>query len=110
MNREQHLLTILAEECNEVAQRVSKALRFGISEVHPDTAINPDQLNNAKRIAQEMGDLIGAWEMLEHEGVVPKIDHAQIRAKKEKIERYLVYSKQVGELTDKVKWIILARP
>lgn len=28
MNRSEHLLSCLAEECAEVAQRVSKALRF----------------------------------------------------------------------------------
>ena len=29
MTREEHLLTIVAEECAEVAQRATKALRFG---------------------------------------------------------------------------------
>ncbi len=33
MNRRDHLLDILAEECAEVAIRVSKALRFGLDEV-----------------------------------------------------------------------------
>jgi hypothetical protein len=35
MTREQHLLTILAEECGEVVQRASKAIRFGLDESQP---------------------------------------------------------------------------
>jgi len=30
---QEHLLIILAEECSEVAQRASKALRFGLREI-----------------------------------------------------------------------------
>ena len=32
MTREEHLLTIVAEECAEVAQRATKALRFGLTD------------------------------------------------------------------------------
>ena len=35
MTREEHLLTIVAEECNEVAQRATKALRFSLEEIEP---------------------------------------------------------------------------
>ena len=36
MNREEHLLTILSEECAEVIKDVSKALRFGLDDYPPD--------------------------------------------------------------------------
>jgi hypothetical protein len=36
MNPTEHLLSCLAEECAEVAQRASKSLRFGLSEVQPN--------------------------------------------------------------------------
>ena len=35
MNRNEILLTILAEECGELTQRVSKILRFGIGNKRP---------------------------------------------------------------------------
>lgn len=59
------LLTILAEECCEVGQRVSKALRFGIDEIQPG-----QDLTNAERIMQEVGDLLAVLGMLEVNGVV----------------------------------------
>ncbi len=46
------LLTILAEECCEVAVRVSKSLRFGLKDVQPG-----QELNNAQRLAREVGDV-----------------------------------------------------
>ena len=49
---ERELLVILAEECAEVAQRVSKLLRFGADEIQPD---QPD--TNAARLGFEVGDL-----------------------------------------------------
>jgi hypothetical protein len=33
MTRQEMLLTIVAEECNETPQRVSKAIRFGLDEI-----------------------------------------------------------------------------
>ena len=59
MNRLGHLLWILAEECAEIAQRASKASRFGMDEVQPGHA-----LTNEQRIWQEMNDLAAVGEML----------------------------------------------
>lgn len=51
MNTTEHLLTIVSKECNEVAQRVSKALRFGLREVEPG-----QEQNNLARIIYEFND------------------------------------------------------
>jgi hypothetical protein len=51
---EQEVLTILAEECNEVAIRVSKLKRFGRDEVQPGQA---SALTNSVRLAHELGDV-----------------------------------------------------
>lgn len=59
MNRTEHLLWVLAEECAEVAQRASKAARFGLDEVQPGQA-----LTNEERLWQEMCDLCAVGEML----------------------------------------------
>ena len=93
MTREEILLTQLGEECNEVAQRISKALRFGLDEVYPKSG-----LSNAEGITQEMNDLLGVWRMLVKEGVVPSTDREAILAKEPRVEKYMRYSKDLGRL------------
>ena len=50
--RERELLEILIEECAEVQQRATKALRFGLKEVQPG-----QNLNNIERMSEELGDV-----------------------------------------------------
>lgn len=93
MNRSEHLLTCLAEECAEVAQRVSKALRFGLDEVQPG-----QPLNNAQRIEEELADLIAVIGLLVREGVIepPQPDYD---GKREKIEHFMAISRDQGVLS-----------
>jgi NTP pyrophosphatase (non-canonical NTP hydrolase) len=92
MNRTEHLLTCLAEECAEVSQRVSKALRFGLHEVQPGQADN-----NAERIAAELVDLCAVAEILVGEGIIPDRPVSS-RAKREKIEKFMEISRAQGVL------------
>jgi NTP pyrophosphatase (non-canonical NTP hydrolase) len=96
MNRREHLLTCLSEECAEVAQRVSKALRFGLGEVEIGQT-----LTNAERIGQEMRDLFAVADILQAEGVleclIPTAE--QISAKRARIERYMEISRREGVLS-----------
>jgi hypothetical protein len=39
MNKEQLYLTLLAEECAEVAKLASKAIRFGLDSIDPETRL-----------------------------------------------------------------------
>lgn len=99
MNRTEHLLSILAEECAEVAQRCSKALRFGLEEVQPG------QLStNAERIVREYNDLVAVIEMLNTELGLQYLLHSAwrqaISEKKSKVEQFLEYSRKCGTLTD----------
>ena len=93
MNRSEHLLTILGEECAEIAQRASKALRFGLDEVQPGK-----DLTNEQRIWKEMSDLAAVAEMLIALRGSGGLDRRDIEAKKEKVEEFLAYSKQCGTL------------
>jgi NTP pyrophosphatase (non-canonical NTP hydrolase) len=95
MTKLEHLLTILAEECSEVAQRVSKALRFGVGEIQPG-----QPLTNAERIEEEMSDLIGVWNMLRDEGVVRPLEYLLTVGKKRKVEKYLAFSAGRGLVDD----------
>lgn len=93
MTRTEHLLVILSEECAEVAQRCTKALRFGLHEVEPG-----QDRTNAQRIADEMGDLIGMWEKLKDEGIIVNFEPNQPFLKRLKVEKFLTYSHTMGTL------------
>lgn len=109
MNRLEHILTITSEECNEVAQRITKSLRFGllnIEEGQEDT--------NLARILEEYTDLVAMLEMLENElknsnnkGInsqtlnLKKIHSKNYIKKQDKInrvEKYFEISKKEGTL------------
>lgn len=65
MDRTDLLLTSLAEESVEVAQRVTKALRFGLDDIQPG-----QQKTNRERIMEEVHDLRGVLRKLGEEGVL----------------------------------------
>lgn len=90
MNEQEHLLTILGEECAEVAQRVSKALRFGLSEIQP----GQDE-DNKRRIERELADLIATSELL---GL--QVREEDKEGKREKIEKFMGYARDLGTLHD----------
>lgn len=89
LTREQLLLICLAEECNEVAQRASKALRFGLHEVQPG-----QPYDNSQRLTDELIDLLGVMELLEQEKmiVMPQNLETLIAKKGEKFEKYRKFS------------------
>lgn len=93
MNKKEYLLTAVGEECSEVHQRCSKALRFGMSEVQPEQA-----LTNEIRILREFNDLLATMEMLFECSVGELIDREQIREKKLKVEKFMNYSMECGTL------------
>jgi len=91
MDRKSYLLICLAEECSEITQRVSKALRFGLTEVQPGW--NAD---NITRLCSEVNDLLGVVEMCKKDVPGFNLNPEQIELKKEKVERYFAYSKKMG--------------
>jgi hypothetical protein len=100
MNRTEHLLSCLAEECAEVSQRVSKALRFGLDERQEG---QPD--DNAERIRLEMYDLIAVYLIAETEGLLPplhldgEIRNMIVKRKRAKIEKFMAISRDQGVLS-----------
>ena len=87
MTYEQYLLTCLAEECNEVAQRAIKAARFGLFETQPGHT-----QDNKFRLEEELGDLLGVMAML---GLVP--DPQKMVGKSDRVNKYYAYSKKCWE-------------
>lgn len=66
MNRKEYLLTVASEECSEIAQNISKALRFGLDSHKPGT-----DTSNAEKIMQEYYDLKAVIIKLQQEGHLP---------------------------------------
>lgn len=96
MTRKEHLLTILAEECNETAQRASKALRFSLEEIQPGQS-----LSNGARITEEFSDLCAMIEMLQDEKCLNAFwDRDRMELKKRQVEKFLLHSKANGTLTE----------
>lgn len=95
MTRTEHLLAILIEECGEVSQGTTRALRFGLRDIGPG-----QESTNAERIMAEYADLLAVVEMLLEDRSLPKHVEigAMINAKKAKVEKFLEYSSKVGTL------------
>lgn len=93
MNRQEHLLIILAEECGEVIHEVTKSLRFGLDDYWKD---NP---TNKIKLSQELGDLFGVYRMLINEKIIDEPSYSSTIDKEQKVEKWLLYSKQKGTLT-----------
>lgn len=88
MNKEQHLLVILGEECAETAHRASKAIRFGMTDV------DPEQHETAKRLLErEYAEIVAVAEMLGLE-----VRDEDKLAKRERVAKYMDYSREVGTL------------
>lgn len=102
MTTPEMLTTIAMEECAEVSQRLSKALRFGMEESqaqagHGVTGAADESLTNSERIMIEFHDLVAVMEMM---GLHPRsLDDEMILAKKQKVAGFLNYSIKCGALT-----------
>ena len=98
INKQQHLLACLAEECAEVIVEVNKGLRFGLGDHHPS---DPSK-NNAQRIAHEMQHVIAVYEMLVVDNGLPSNwSHVNRRIdKQERVTRFMAYAREEGKLSD----------
>ena len=94
MNRLEHLMTIFSEECAEIIQANSKALRFGCDEVRDTGA------NNVTRVREEFNDMLALVRMLEAEGLDLSVDLQWQEYKISKVEHYLEHSRNCGTLTE----------
>jgi hypothetical protein len=95
MTRNEALLTQLAEEASEVAQAASKCNRFGVEHTwhtHVGTA--------ERRLFQEYVEVVAVMEMCIDAGLVTPYSteeyFAAIKAKREKVEKYLKVSMELG--------------
>ena len=89
MNSEEYLLIVAMEESAELAQEISKGLRFGMDNYHPD-AIN--QMPNTYRIIHEFYQLQSVIRRLQETGTLPSVSGDMAANlwsdKTNKVERY----------------------
>ena len=95
MNRFEHLQTIAMEECSELQQATSKAKRFGLNDRG-----QPDSPTNAEQMQKEFNDILAVVDMLNDSGMDLHRDPKLVREKMQRVEKYLLYSKERGTLTD----------
>lgn len=97
MNKQEHLLTKLNEECLEVAKVVDKINCFGIDDVN---ILHLDGPTNRFRLVDELNDLKASIEMLEEAGIIPKDWESTYKKqqKKDKVNRLMWYARQNGAL------------
>lgn len=102
MTRLEHLLTIVAEECAEVAERASKANRFGLDEIQDDEAQgthdNPLGWTNRERLHREFCDLVAVLYLIDPH--IALVTQAHIDAKVTKVYQYLAYARHCGTLQE----------
>jgi hypothetical protein len=92
VNEFDYLLTLLIEECAEVQQRATKALRFGLGEIQPG-----QPLDNEARLAAEVVDLLTILRMLRDRGVLVDVEPSADKA--EKVRLFMAYSRDLGRIT-----------
>ena len=92
MNLKENLLVTVSEECAEVQQAVSKALRFGYSS------------ENTNEIMYEFYQLCAMIEMCQAEGILPVLSDKEqaeiISEKKQKVRVFQDVSWTIGTLKE----------
>ena len=99
MNKEEYIFTVLSEECSEVAHAVSKTIRYGLNEHHPDR-----ETTNEEELRVEICHFFAMVEMLTEEGILKEIPEEEklaiVREKKHTVQRYMEVSRRIGTLID----------
>jgi len=92
MNRLEHLMQVLGEECGELAVRASKINRFGLSD-------RLSGVSNQDRLIEEFNDLLAVAELLNAEFDLNLFrDYRMVDKKKAKVLKYMQYAKDQGTL------------
>lgn len=93
MKEQEYLMIVAMEECAEVQQALSKSLRFGLEDTHPETP----ELSNEKQVLIEFYQLCATIEMLQKKQILQTLPVSEIdRIKSQKIKKvahFMKYSK-----------------
>lgn len=96
MTINENLLVVASEECSEISQAISKAIRFGMQNHNPYN----NGTNNEYEILVEYYQLQAVFEMLVERGIVRKLTDDEIDTivadKKAKVKHYEELSSSLG--------------
>lgn len=95
MNKQEHLLTVLSEECAEVIHAICKANRFGI-----DDHGHNERPTNRVQLHAELNDLFAVANMLIDEEIIPPFDPKMLLDKQKRVLKYMDYAKETGALNN----------
>ena len=100
MTHAENLLVVAMDECAELQQAISKALRFGMDSCHPD---KPDY-SNERAIWTEYTQLAEVMRLLEKRGVLKGLPLSEvylIRGEKiANLEKHEAISKSLGRIRE----------
>lgn len=98
MQKNEYLALVAMEECAEVQQALSKAIRFGFDDHHPSRA---DETNE-EQLLTEFYQLTAMIEELHKQEIISGFTQEKIKQVKqdkiEKVYKYMKYSKNNGRL------------
>jgi len=92
MKQFENILITASEECAEIQQAISKALRFGLDNHHPDRP----NFTNADDIMQEFIQLCAVIELLQCMGKLPMYCDSFVQSTKNKKVENIVKWQQVS--------------
>jgi NTP pyrophosphatase (non-canonical NTP hydrolase) len=78
-------LAMLAEECGEVVQAVTKILRHGYASYHPD---RPDGRDNRQDLFKEVSDVFGVLSLMKYAGDIQYPNDLTVRVARQRKLRY----------------------
>ena len=88
MTKNEYLLICLVEECGEVVQAATKALRFGLEDINPCTGET-----NKSAIQKELNDIAAIVTMLRRDNIIDDNFTKSPTEKIKKVEKWMQYSK-----------------
>lgn len=98
MNRGEYLMVVAMEECAEIQENISKAIRFGVGNHHPDKP----ETTNGYQILKEFNQLSAVIAMLIFGGYIPEISKEEATRiymdKTDAVEHWIEYSRSIGKV------------
>lgn len=100
MTRNEHLLTVVAEEAGEITQATTKIMRFGLDNYNP---FKPEE-NNEDSLLTEFYQLQGMIEHLQEIGYLKTLSQEEIQKIKDskilKVYHYMEEAKRAGTIKE----------